>query len=189
MRIGLLSDTHIPDHAKELPAQLKETFRDVDLILHAGDIYTIAVLDELECLAPVLAAEGDDDYEPVGDRRVKEKQILTIEGVTIWLTHEKPLVYASRFREKQILTTEGIWLMDERPWSSPDDSKEDPQDEATPDILIFGHTHKASLENIGSVLLVNPGSATFPYYKRELGTVALLTVNSGKAEISIVQLY
>ena len=61
MRIGLISDTHIPDHADELPEQLKDAFRGVELILHAGDIYTIPVLDELEIIAPVLAAEGDDD--------------------------------------------------------------------------------------------------------------------------------
>ncbi len=61
MLIGLTSDTHIPDHAKELPSQLKEAFRGFDLILHAGDIYVVSVLGELERLAPVLAAEGDDD--------------------------------------------------------------------------------------------------------------------------------
>jgi len=188
MRIGLLSDTHIPDHARIIPPQLKEAFRDVDLILHAGDIYTTSVLDELECLAPLLAAKGDDDYQPLGDRRVKDRHTLNIEGVTIWLTHEKPIFFATRFREKQILTTEGTWLMHKGPEPSPHDSKKDPENETTPDILVFGHTHKPAIENIGNVLLVNPGSATFPYYRYELGTVAFLTVNSGKAEVSIVQL-
>ncbi len=159
MRIGLISDTHIPDHAKELPNQLKDIFRGVDLILHAGDIYAVPVLDELECLAPVLAAQGDDDpLSTASDRRVKAKHILNIDGVTIWLMHE-------------------------RPWSWPLDSKE------TPDVVVCGHTHSAALGNLkGDILLVNPGSPTFPQYKLELGTVALLTIGSGKAEANIVEL-
>lgn len=86
MRIGLLSDTHIPNVERQLPAEVKAAFQGVDLILHAGDIYTIPVLDELEKIAPVLAALGDDDY-PGPDGRIKEKHILKLEGHTLWLIH------------------------------------------------------------------------------------------------------
>ena len=165
MRIGLISDTHIPDHVKKLPVQLKEVLRGVELILHAGDVYVPSVLDELECLAPILAAKGDDDpLSTVNDRRVKRKHILTIDGVTIWLVHEMPLAW-------------------------PLCSKETPQHDRPPDVIVSGHTHNATLENKGAVLLINPGSPTFPRYKLELGTVALLTINSGKAEAHIMQLH
>ena len=98
MRIGLLSDTHIRTYgsnvslsqltATELPTEIKEALQGVDLILHAGDIYTLPVLDELESVAPVLAAEGDDDpFETTNDKRVKPTHTITIEGVTIWLSH------------------------------------------------------------------------------------------------------
>ena len=98
MRIGLLSDTHIriPGHrnslgqlcASELPHQVKEAFRGVDLILHAGDIYTLPVLDDLETVAPILAAEGDDDpFEVANDTRVKERHTITAGGLVIWLAH------------------------------------------------------------------------------------------------------
>ncbi len=169
MIIGLLSDTHIPDHAKELPAQLKEVFHGVDLILHAGDIYTLSVLDELECIAPVLASSGDDDFFSVTtDKRVKEEHFLTIEGITIWLKH---------------IT-----------WWQPNEANGYPyysaahQPEKIPDIIVFGHTHEASLEEQKGVILINPGSPTFPHYRRELGTVGLLTIKSGKAEAQIIQL-
>lgn len=46
-KIGLISDTHVPDRAKSLPKNLKEYFRDVDLILHAGDITTPDVIHRL----------------------------------------------------------------------------------------------------------------------------------------------
>ena len=159
MLIGLLSDTHIPDHAKELPAQLKEAFYGVDLILHAGDIYIVSVLDELERVAPVLAAKGDDDMlSTANDRRVEQQHILNLDGVTIWLAHE---IY-------------GFW--------PPINSK------THPDVVVFGHTHQASLENHEGVLQVNPGSPTFPCYRPELGTVGLLTVSAGRSEAQIIQL-
>ena len=169
MLIGLLSDTHIPDHAKELPPQLRKVFHGVDLILHAGDIYNIATLDELEGIAPIIAAEGDDDpYQTANDKRVKPKHFLTKDGVTIWLVHNRWEFWP--FYPKQEL------------------SRLSPQQESAPDVIVFGHAHEASLEKKEDVLLVNPGSPTFPHYKRELGTVALLTVNSGKAEAQIIQL-
>ena len=49
MRIGLVTDTHVPMPVKELPiAELTEVFRGVDMILHAGDISMPRVLAELE---------------------------------------------------------------------------------------------------------------------------------------------
>jgi putative phosphoesterase len=164
MLIGLISDTHIPEHAKALPEQLKRVFSDVELILHAGDIYSLSVLNELELIAPVLASEGDDDYSTtISDGRVKRKHILDIEGVTIWLLHQKPENIPAALRKIR-------------------------QPDITPDVIVFGHTHKAELLNHDGIILVNPGSPTFPEYRLELGTVALLKVDSGKVEVEIVQL-
>jgi len=168
MLIGLISDTHIPEATLYIPTQLKEVFKGVDLILHAGDLYTTWVLDQLENLAPVIAAEGDDEYpDTVNDNRIKDKQVLTVEGVTIWLKHI-------------------LWWWPDKPKREIDPIN--PEYEKLPDILVHGHTHRATIENKGGTLLINPGSATFPYYRSELGTVALLTVNSGKFEAQIVQL-
>ena len=100
--IGVLSDSHIrvPGTrvglstltAENLPPQVLFVFKGVDLILHAGDIYTVPVLDQLETVAPVLACEGDDDpFEIVNDPRVKHEQYLKIEGKTLWLSHYGPL--------------------------------------------------------------------------------------------------
>jgi len=98
MLIGLLSDTHVRISgyrnnlgqlcASELPIEITEALQGVDLILHAGDVYTLPVLDKLETVAPVLASEGDDDpFEIVNDKRVKHEHFITMEGVTIWLSH------------------------------------------------------------------------------------------------------
>jgi len=164
VRIGLISDTHIPDVAKATPPQVMEVFSSVDLILHAGDIFVVSVLDELQSIAPVLAARGDDDYG-IRDERVQETQNLTIEGLTLYMIH------SSQYWARDLIQHPELHNL-----------------EKAPDIVIFGHTHRDIVQTVGKSLLVNPGSATFPYYQLRLGTVALVDINAGKAEAHIVQL-
>ncbi|MDO8636653.1 MAG: metallophosphoesterase family protein [Dehalococcoidia bacterium] len=168
MRIGLLSDTHVPEARESLPPQVKETFRGVDMILHAGDIYRLSVLDELQTIAPVLAARGDDDhFRLLEDPRVKEKHLLTIDGLKLGLTHVVPYP--------------------ETLWQTLDDRMK--RDFGGPvDILVFGDTHEHLVETFKGVLLVNPGSTTLPFYRPRLGTVGILTIESGKARAEIIQL-
>ncbi len=166
MRIGLLSDTHIPEAAEALPPELIEAFQGVDLILHAGDIYIPSVLDDLECIAPVLAARGDDDYlSTIRDERVKEKHVLKLEGQTIWLVHER-----------------GYYLMSS-PWESRISAGGD-----KPDIIVFGHEHRTVELRIHDILFVSPGSPTFLEYRRGLGTVGILDIDSGEVDTRILQL-
>ncbi len=169
MRIGLISDTHIPEVVNELPSQIAEAFRGVDLILHAGDIYIPSVLDDLSRIAPVLAARGDDDYgDTLKDKRVKDKHILKLKGQTLWLVHERPC--ASQWSQSTL---------------PPGQDKYD-----IPDIVVFGHEHRTSVsvQLLGHVLFVNPGSPTFLNYRRGLGTVGILNIDSDEAHVSILQL-
>jgi len=195
MQIGLISDTHIPDHAKGLPDSIKEIFCGIDLILHAGDVYTVSVLDELECIAPVQAAEGDDDdWETTRDERVKNKHIFTVDGVTILLVHMMPRLLSdykgfvgrvsSDYLDLPLPGDLATWVEFTHLEGSADEVKGHAR------VAVFGHTHKVTVNrNEAGVLLINPGSATFPDYKRGLGTVGLLTVNSGAAEVRIVRVW
>ena len=159
MLIGLLSDTHIPEVEKALPAEVMEVFRDVDLILHAGDIYIPSVLDELERITTVLAARGDDDYGDIQrDRRVTEKHILELEGQTVWLVHERPYPFMFEL--------------------APD----------VPDIVVFGHEHRAVVQEHNGILHINPGSPTFLNYRLGLGTVGLLSISSDQTQVRILEL-
>ena len=45
MRIGLISDTHLPSDRRTLWDEVRTAFQDVDLILHGGDIVHPMVLD------------------------------------------------------------------------------------------------------------------------------------------------
>ncbi len=114
MLIGLLSDTHVRIYghrvslstltSTQLPPQVKEAFRDVDLILHAGDIYSLPVLDDLETIAPVLAAEGDDDpFDTTIDKRMKPMQTITVDGVTIWVSHYGEWIEDSKEKTPDII--------------------------------------------------------------------------------------
>ena len=169
VRIGLLSDTHIPSDARELPPQVGEAFKGVDLILHAGDIYLVSVLDELEQIAPVLAAIGDDDpLSTIGaDHRAKYKHILELEGLTLWLTHRM---------------SDGYLLEGQNKESFPESAF------CNVDIVIFGHEHRTFAERRNGVFFINPGSPTFLCYRRGLGTVGILDIESGKAKVDIIQL-
>ncbi len=158
MRIGLLSDTHIPESADALPVEVLDAFRGVDLILHAGDIYILDVLNDLERIAPVLAASGDDDYGvTMADRRVKKLHILELEGKTLWLGHERYQLRAQALHEH-------------------------------PDIIVFGHEHRTVKEQIGDTLYLNPGSPTYLDYQRGLGTVCILTIEAGQTRFDIIKL-
>jgi len=62
--IGVISDTHIPQF-KKLPDAIWERFANVELIIHAGDLSSLSVINELETIAPVVAVQGNVEYEEV----------------------------------------------------------------------------------------------------------------------------
>ena len=167
MRVGLLSDTHVPDAVRELPMlELRKAFEGVELVLHAGDIYFTSVLDDLATIAPVVAALGDDDSVATmeRDQRIKSKHVLTLEGHRLWLVHQRPY---------------GLG----QPTFSPSEKKDE-----LPEIVVFGHEHRTTVQQSNGILFVNPGSPTFLNYQRGLGTVGILDVNDGQMHVQIVHL-
>lgn len=171
MRIGLISDTHIPWEVSQVPPEVFEAFKGVDLILHGGDIYSHTVLDDLERIAPVYAALGDDDY-PGEDKRVQERHILNVGGKTIYLTHEGPYNF--------LTSTTGLPLW----WRN----RISLDKYVNPDIIVAGHEHRVIVENFNGILYINPGSPTLLNYKKGLGTVAILELNSGEPHVNILHL-
>lgn len=161
MRIGLITDTHIPDIASKMPDEVAKVFDKVDLILHAGDIYDVSVIDELEQIAPVLVALGDDDpFGLLKDERIEMKHVLNLEGHTVWLVHEQPWMYRP-------------------PWGN---------EEPAPDVVVHGHSHEAQIRDRDGVLLVGSGSPTFLHYRRGLGTLGMLEITPEGAEAHIIRL-
>ena len=167
IRIGLISDTHIPRDAKMLPPHVREAFKDVDLILHAGDIYQQDTLDELESMAPVLAARGNGDRRFPEDHRLDENQVIDIAGLSLGLTHAVNYPPFTGYPFTHVM---------EREFGK------------SVDIIIFGDTHVTMIARYEGVLLVNPGSPTLPNGRFKLGTVGILEIKGKAAEARIIPL-
>jgi uncharacterized protein len=128
MRLGVIADTH-----GLLRPEVFEVFSDVDLILHAGDIGPVSLLDELETIAPVLAVWGNTDGSEVR-ARVPEVVQQVIEGLPFVVVHGHQLGSPTPAALAQ----------------------------AYPDALaiVYGHTHQPLLTVIDQVVTVmNPGGA------------------------------
>jgi putative phosphoesterase len=177
MRIGLISDTHIPEACEHLPARVFEVFRGVDLVMHAGDVYVNRVLDELAEIAPVIAALGNGDegldghqFKLEPDQRVRTAHLIEVEKLRIGLAHALP---------------------------TPDETSEEVFANAMQahfggpvDVLVLGHSHLEGVARFGPTLVVNPGSATLP---RNLvgvpGTVGILEIApDGGLSVEIIKL-
>ena len=128
MRLGIISDTH-----NLLRPEVFEVFRDIDRILHAGDIGESDILTALEAIAPVTAVWGNTDDLSIRSR-VPEIVETEIEGFQFLLVHGHQL--GSPTPEKLNET----WPRAE--------------------VIVYGHTHRPLLTIVDQVVTVmNPGGA------------------------------
>ncbi len=176
MRIGLIGDTHYPE-AGALWDEAYDVLRGVDLILHAGDLHVVEVLDWLEerCGVPVLAVRGNGDDGGGGrpvcaeDPRMRPVQVFDADGLRVGLVHDATLPEWPPHR-----TLESIM---------------DHHFGGRVDVLVHGDTHVPQVEMMRGVLLVNPGSPTFPRnLTRRPGTVGFIEIEGGIARAWIHQL-
>lgn len=148
MRVGVLSDTHVPAAAPVLPAAVFSIFQGVDLILHAGDIVELSVLEELSALAPVEAVAGNMDG-PELQLRLPYKKIIPINGFQVGLIHGKYRIDIQREMSAQEFPAV--------------------------DLIVYGHSHTPFWGFVKGVHFLNPGSPTdkrhAPY-----NSVAVLTI-------------
>ena len=150
IRLGIIADTHFPTRIPTLPYEaIEDAFRNVDAILHAGDIESPEVLHHLSGIAPVQAVRGDDDHFDLPLRRV-----LTLNGTRIGLTHgHRSLFMEEWYRVRRRLGYSGTREMCGRL----DGLLRRFGGEAL-DVLIFGHSHQPFCEERDGVLLFNPGA-------------------------------
>lgn len=87
-RIVVLSDTHAPRRWKSCPPAVAAQLRGADLILHAGDVCTAAVLGELAQYAPVTAVAGNNDGPDVLAWGAAETATLEPEGLPAAMIHD-----------------------------------------------------------------------------------------------------
>ncbi len=143
MRIGVISDTH-----GYFDPHLGPFFRGVDQILHAGDVGSVAVLDQLRALAPVQAVRGNVDPATLG---LPPTITASWGNVRMHMLHELP-------RPQSAI----------RDWAQADPLKGKPAEhcrrflESFPDdcrVVIFGHSHEPCALILDGKLFFNPGAA------------------------------
>ena len=210
MRIGLISDTHIPTAAKELWPQVYEAFRGVDLIMHAGDLMVPEVIDWLEEVAPVMAVWGNGDFRgwqrtvPPEDPRLSEAKVLTLRiqesGARSQMGEDAPLPARPKALvgrlEDGVPPSSSVRIglvhdlqLPEHPPLRTLEGQMAHYFRGAVDVIVRGSTHAAEITSVKDVLIVNPGSPTFPNHQStRLGTVGFLEIDGGRVEPSIVQL-
>ena len=172
-RIGLIADTHIPEARATLWPQVYDAFAGVDRIFHGGDVHDLALLDELEKLAPVYCARGNGEDGSGGrpiqpeDPRVKYVWTMEIESLTVGLTHYVP-------------------VEDGPPGLTLDKFVARYWPEKRPHVIVSGDSHTELIAEVDGILCVNPGSPTYPHnYDTQYGTIGFLELDDGKAQASV----
>jgi putative phosphoesterase len=180
MKIGVISDTHlVQDDIHMMPSEILNAFAGVDLILHCGDIVSLSVLDYLETLCPVIAVEGYRDA--VKDPRVHGRTcIVEVDNLRIGMVHD------INWPSPILLTDYGVLEFPPEPIHDITKSKFG----SPVDVVVFGDTHEPLITNQDGVLFVNPGYVCCLGMgeQTDLGTVAILTVSSGKVSSELLRI-
>lgn len=181
MKIGIISDTHIPSAGPEPPIEVVTAFAGVDLVLHAGHANVPSCIAWLERIAPVRSTESWVEGSGENWTRNVRVEVMELAGHTVGMVHE--LILRSLADDVLPGSIERYFPANE---SLPEALKEifgKPVD-----VVVFGYTHEAMVERHSGVLLVNPGSPSLVRQQVKLGTVAILELDGDRAEARIVEL-
>ncbi|MFB6133945.1 MAG: metallophosphoesterase family protein [Halanaeroarchaeum sp.] len=155
MRLAVISDTHIPEREAAMPAAFRDRIRRADHTIHAGDVQTAAVLEEVRELAGDLTAvHGNLDPAALPAPAVAD---LTVEDVTFVVTHGavNPVEAAVYGHDGMAMTA------DEWANAIGDTARARTRNWDGEGLVgIGGHTHQVEDMVHEGVRLLNPGSAT-----------------------------
>lgn len=161
MRVAILSDTHIPSRAQELPDWVAAEIRAADHTIHAGDFDSPSAYDRIEELADGDLTAVTGNMDPHG-LSMPETQVVEIAGHTFVVTHGTgpPAGYEERVRET---------ARDAVPRGDP--------------TVVAGHTHSL-LDAEEGIRILNPGSATGAAPATE-ATMLRASVTEGNVSITV----
>ncbi|HEY1321158.1 MAG TPA: metallophosphoesterase family protein [Streptosporangiaceae bacterium] len=152
MKVVVLADTHAPRRWRRCPATVAGYLPDSDLILHAGDVCTAGVLEELSRYAPVQAVRGNNDGPDVARWGAPETLDLDLAGLPTAMVHDSGPATGRCTRLRRRFP--GARL------------------------VIFGHSHIPLDTDCGGVRIFNPGSPT-DRRRQPHGTFGLLHIDGG----------
>ena len=148
MKVGVISDTHMTEPQPLLEMVVEKIFKPVDLILHAGDLTHMGVLNAFAG-KEVVAVAGNSDTPEV-KQRLPARETLTLENFRIGLVHGwgVPLGLERRLGS----SFEGLHC------------------------LVYGHSHRPANHYRDGVLYFNPGAFCGGIFSLWHRTVGILTV-------------
>lgn len=152
MRIVVLSDTHSPRFWKGVPPAVADRLDGADLILHAGDVCTPDVLDELATWAPVHVVLGNNDGPAVAAWGARETLEIDLDGLRVAMIHDSGPVTGRNRRMRRRFPGA--------------------------DLVVFGHSHLPMDRTEDGVRVFNPGSPT-DRRREPHGTLGVLDVSDG----------
>lgn len=164
--VGLIADTHIPDRWRNLPPSVFAAFSGVDLILHAGDVGSMKVLDQLAEIAPVVGVHGNEDTAPITES-LPYLQTLVIGGRRVVLCHTH---YADRATELASRTDD---------WEVHFNRRLSFARQHYADVIVYGHTHVPLAQQHDGIWIVNPGgiAASNLWMRQVVQTVAIMRLS------------
>jgi len=182
MKIGVISDTHIPDMSPVLSARIEDAFKGLDIILHLGDISELYVLEEFqETYTLTFAVSGERDGPKV-KRYLDEKRIVRFGERRVGMIHGHQFEMAQQGAKSWMQRLFGRT-------SEPGTLIEFLLEQFVEDdvhAIVCGHTHEPYIGTHGGVLLFNPGAAVpMPGHRPSIG---ILNVEKEGIEGSIVYL-
>ena len=160
VKILVLSDTHIPIAAQDLPEEIYKAIEDVDMIFHAGDLIDAGVLEKLKSLKETRAVCGNMDSKELC-MALNTKEVINIGRFKIGLIHG----YGAPSEIMPTVRREFDKI----------------------DVLVFGHSHAAMNVKKDGVLYFNPGSPTDKIFASK-NSYGILEVTDKKAEGTIVEI-
>ena len=160
MRIGVISDTHIPISAEKIPEKVCKRLESCDLIIHAGDFIEMNAIEELEKICKVEAVYGNMDSGEI-KKRFSDKMIFEVEGKKIGVVH------GSGPADHIIETVKKAF-------------------EEKLDIIIFGHSHVPCNEVHDGTLFFNPGSVT-DKISTKYCSFGMIEIKDGKIHSEIIK--
>ena len=149
MKIGVISDTHLKGPSPLLEKIMEAYFRDVDLILHAGDLTSLKVLEAFNG-KEVIAVAGNND-SPEVKKQLPVKEVISVNHFKIGLTHGWG--FPVRLERKLTPFFKGV------------------------DCIVFGHSHWAVNHRKKGILYFNPGSFSDGMTSLWRKSIGLLTVD------------
>jgi uncharacterized protein len=153
MRVIVVSDTHAPRRWKSCPPALAAALRLADQVLHAGDVCTAAVLDELAQYAPVRAVLGNNDGPDVAAWGAPATLETELAGLRVGMIHDSGAA-GGRLRRMRAAFPAA-------------------------ELVIFGHSHIPLDARDGGFRIFNPGSPT-DRRRQPHGTFGVLEIDAGE---------